>query len=118
MYDTYAVMKHTGEALWMAFLTALRPQNVKSWGRPLLAKMTDLLIKRGVHVVRCRHMNMAQALIDVLHRKEHIPSHLASEAKEISRNKEEVDHSNQVQTDIPAEETKQGPVPMQDRRGN
>lgn len=73
MYEDYIVMTNTGDALRLHFLTAFRPHNIKSWSRPLLSKMIDLLIAREVHVEKGIFAHMDQTLIDLLTCKHHVP---------------------------------------------
>lgn len=85
MYDAYFVMTIEGAYLWSDVLIEFRLHTVRSWGRPLRSKMTNLLMKRDVHVDRGLHFSIFQSLTDVQFKKDHIAFKFSSTNSTFSR---------------------------------
>lgn len=80
MYQAYQRMEMRGEVMWFDFITAFRPHKIHTWSRPEMYERCYLLKQRNLHVEVGRSISTKNALIDVLHRRKHIPSNNKSEA--------------------------------------
>lgn len=68
----YKKTRLTGEILWRSFITTFRPSTIHSLPRAILLEWLDLLTTREVFFDTDRTRPVAECIIDVLYRKDHV----------------------------------------------
>lgn len=72
MYDIFSYEECTGKEPWADFISTGRPHSIRTWPISGTCKWCRLLQVSCVHIDRSRDISRAEALKNILVRKEHL----------------------------------------------